>query len=116
MKIGHNVKLGRGEVQAIGDWMVDLERHVCGRSQKISNGHAADGRGDQVAAAIPDMQGATLASMIIASGACLPAFAVIAITIDPDQLANASGQVTVQYVEPSDTGPVTIAETTAVLR
>ena len=26
------------------------------------------------------------------------------------------GQVTVQYVEPTDTGPVTIAETTAVLR
>ena len=40
----------------------------------------------------------------------------VVIPIDPAQAANASGQVTVQYVEPTDTGPVTIAETTAVLR
>jgi hypothetical protein len=40
----------------------------------------------------------------------------VTIPIDPAQLANASGQVTVQYVEPTDSGPVTIAETTAVLR
>ena len=40
----------------------------------------------------------------------------VTIPIDPAQLANASGQVTVQYVEPTDTGPVTIAETTAMLR
>jgi len=40
----------------------------------------------------------------------------VTLPIDPAQLANASGQVTVQYVEPTDTGPVTIAETTAVLR
>jgi P pilus assembly chaperone PapD len=40
----------------------------------------------------------------------------VLIPIDPAQAANASGQVTVQYVEPTDTGPVTIAETTAVLR
>ncbi len=40
----------------------------------------------------------------------------VTIPIDPAQLANASGQVTVQYVEPTDTGPVTIAETSAVLR
>jgi len=40
----------------------------------------------------------------------------VTIPIDPAQLANASGQVTVQYVEPTDTGPVTLAETTAVLR
>ncbi|HXG81994.1 MAG TPA: molecular chaperone [Sphingomicrobium sp.] len=40
----------------------------------------------------------------------------VTIPIDPAQLANASGPVTVQYVEPTDTGPVTIAETTAVLR
>ena len=37
-------------------------------------------------------------------------------SIDPSQLANASGPVTIQYVEPTDTGPVTIAETSAVLR
>jgi hypothetical protein len=36
--------------------------------------------------------------------------------IDPAMAANATGQVTVQYVEPTDTGPVTIAETSAVLR
>ncbi len=40
----------------------------------------------------------------------------LTIPIDPAQLAHASGQVTVQYVEPTDTGPVTIAETSAVLR
>jgi len=40
----------------------------------------------------------------------------VTVPIDPAQLANATGQVTVQYVEPTDTGPVTIAETSAVLR
>lgn len=40
----------------------------------------------------------------------------LTIPIDPAQLAHASGQVTVQYVEPTDTGPVTLAETSAVLR
>jgi P pilus assembly chaperone PapD len=40
----------------------------------------------------------------------------VTVPIDPAQLGNASGQVTVQYVEPTDTGPVTIAETSAVLR
>ncbi|HET9335292.1 MAG TPA: molecular chaperone [Sphingomicrobium sp.] len=40
----------------------------------------------------------------------------VTVPIDPAQLASASGEVTVQYVEPTDTGPVTIAETTAVLR
>ena len=40
----------------------------------------------------------------------------VTVPIDPEQLANASGQVTVQYIEPTDTGPVTIAETSAVLR
>jgi hypothetical protein len=40
----------------------------------------------------------------------------VVIPIDPAQAANATGQVTVQYVEPTDTGPVTIAETSAVLR
>jgi hypothetical protein len=40
----------------------------------------------------------------------------VTIPIDPAQLANASGQVTVQYVEPTETGPVTLAETSAVLR
>ena len=40
----------------------------------------------------------------------------VIIPIDPAQAANATGQVTVQYVEPTDTGPVTIAETSAVLR
>jgi hypothetical protein len=40
----------------------------------------------------------------------------VTIPIDPAHLADASGQVTVQYVEPTDTGPVTIAETSAVLR
>ena len=40
----------------------------------------------------------------------------VTIPIDPAQAANATGQVTVQYVEPTDTGPVTLAETSAVLR
>jgi hypothetical protein len=40
----------------------------------------------------------------------------VTIPIDPAKLASASGPVTVQYVEPTDTGPVTLAETTAVLR
>jgi P pilus assembly chaperone PapD len=40
----------------------------------------------------------------------------VTVPIDPAQLANASGQVTIQYIEPTDTGPVTIAETSAVLR
>jgi P pilus assembly chaperone PapD len=40
----------------------------------------------------------------------------VTVPIDPALLASATGQVTVQYVEPTDTGPVTIAETSAVLR
>jgi hypothetical protein len=36
--------------------------------------------------------------------------------IDPAHVADATGPVTVQYIEPTDTGPVTLAETTAVLR
>lgn len=40
----------------------------------------------------------------------------VVVPIDPAKAANATGQVTVQYVEPTDTGPVTIAETSAVLR
>ena len=40
----------------------------------------------------------------------------VVIPIDPAHLADASGAVTVQYIEPTDSGPVTIAETTAVLR
>ncbi len=40
----------------------------------------------------------------------------LTIPIDPAHLAHADGQVTVQYVEPTDTGPVTIAETSAILR
>jgi P pilus assembly chaperone PapD len=40
----------------------------------------------------------------------------VMLPIDPAMAANATGQVTVQYVEPTDTGPVTIAETSAVLR
>ena len=40
----------------------------------------------------------------------------VTIPIDPALAANASGQVTVQYVEPTDTGPLTIAESSAVLR
>ncbi len=40
----------------------------------------------------------------------------VTLPIDPAQAANATGQVTVKYVEPTDTGPVTIAETSAVLR
>ncbi|MEO6113069.1 MAG: molecular chaperone [Sphingomicrobium sp.] len=40
----------------------------------------------------------------------------LVIPIDPAHLAQASGQVTVQYIEPTDTGPVTIAETSAILR
>ena len=38
------------------------------------------------------------------------------VPIDPAKLDEANGQVSVQYVEPTDTGPVTIAETSAVLR
>jgi hypothetical protein len=40
----------------------------------------------------------------------------VTIPIEPAKLASAVGPVTVQYVEPTDTGPVTLAETTAVLR
>ena len=40
----------------------------------------------------------------------------VMVPIDPAHLADASGAVTVQYIEPTDSGPVTIAETTAVLR
>jgi len=40
----------------------------------------------------------------------------LTIPIDPAHVAEANGQVTVQYIEPTDSGPVTIAETTAVLR
>jgi P pilus assembly chaperone PapD len=40
----------------------------------------------------------------------------VTIPIDPKFAAQASGPVIVQYVEPTDSGPVTIAETTAVLR
>ena len=39
----------------------------------------------------------------------------LTIPVDNDHLANANGRVTVQYVEPSDNGPLTIAETDAVL-
>ncbi|GAA4750656.1 hypothetical protein GCM10023264_16520 [Sphingomonas daechungensis] len=39
----------------------------------------------------------------------------LTIPIDEKYLASASGHVTVQYVEPSDNGPLTIAETDAVL-
>ena len=40
----------------------------------------------------------------------------VTIPIDPAHAAEANGRVTVQYIEPTDSGPVTIAETTAVLR
>ena len=40
----------------------------------------------------------------------------VIVPIDPAKLTSATGQVTVQYVEPTDTGPVTLAETSAVLR
>lgn len=40
----------------------------------------------------------------------------VVVPIDPSKAASAAGEVTVQYVEPTDTGPVTIAETRAVLR
>ena len=40
----------------------------------------------------------------------------VMIPIDPAHLAHATGQVTVQYIEPTDSGPVTIAETTTILR
>ncbi len=40
----------------------------------------------------------------------------VIVPIDPAKLSSATGQVTVQYIEPTDTGPVTIAETSAVLR
>ena len=40
----------------------------------------------------------------------------VSIPLEAAQVANATGPITVQYVEPTDTGPVTIAETSAVLR
>jgi len=40
----------------------------------------------------------------------------VTIPLEAAHAAQATGQVTVQYVEPTDTGPVIIAETTAVLR
>jgi len=39
----------------------------------------------------------------------------VVVPVDPDKAASATGAVTVQYVEPTDSGPVTIAETSAVL-
>lgn len=40
----------------------------------------------------------------------------VVIPIDPAHLVDAKGPIEVQYVEPTDTGPVTIAETSTVLR
>ncbi len=40
----------------------------------------------------------------------------VTVALDPAHAAQATGPVTVQYIEPTDTGPVTIAEATAVLR
>ncbi len=40
----------------------------------------------------------------------------VVIPIDPAKASSATGEVRVEYVEPTDTGPVTIAETSAVLR
>ena len=40
----------------------------------------------------------------------------VTVPVDPAHVAAATGRVTVQYVEPTDNGPVIIAETTAVLR
>lgn len=40
----------------------------------------------------------------------------VSIPLEAAQVANATGPVTVQYIEPTETGPVTIAETSAVLR
>ena len=40
----------------------------------------------------------------------------VTVPIDPAHVADANGAVTVQYIEPTETGPVTIAETTAILR
>jgi hypothetical protein len=40
----------------------------------------------------------------------------VVIPLDPAKAASATGQVTVKYIEPTDTGPVTLAETSAVLR
>lgn len=40
----------------------------------------------------------------------------VSVPIDPARVADANGRVTVQYIEPTDTGPVTLAETSAVLR
>ena len=40
----------------------------------------------------------------------------VVIPLDPAKAASATGEVRVEYVEPTDTGPVTIAETSAVLR
>ena len=37
------------------------------------------------------------------------------IPIEDQYASSATGRVTVQYVEPSDSGPLTIAETDAVL-
>lgn len=40
----------------------------------------------------------------------------VVIPIDPAHVADASGAVTVEYIEPTDSGPVTLAETSATLR
>ena len=40
----------------------------------------------------------------------------VTVPIDPAKAASATGKVTIQYIEPTDTGPVTIAETSAVLQ
>lgn len=40
----------------------------------------------------------------------------VVLPIDPAHAADATGTVTVQYIEPTDRGPVTLAETSATLR
>lgn len=40
----------------------------------------------------------------------------VTLPINPAKAAMATGPVTIQYIEPTDTGPVTIAETSAILR
>lgn len=40
----------------------------------------------------------------------------VVIPIDPARVADANGAVTVQYIEPTDSGPVMLAETSATLR
>lgn len=98
----------------------------------ISNVHKATVEGQQVVALDINRQGArsTFGEVRVMKAGIADPIAVVRgiaiyteinrrevlVPIDPKFAAQATGQVTVQYVEPTDTGPVMLAETSATLR